>query len=392
MRAHKCTPISSVKLRPTTLGISWQMCFESWQLSLPTPRATRARPSTHTLSLVTGPDHTSTARSTARPSVNSNWLFNCRMTNMKCVVYFENEYSGSTIVEAVMVVKDSHTRLKCLKYTDTHHEEACSHYHHNADVGSTVLETIPATNVPYMYCQGCAARSRNLNNYRETCNNSKTTLQLITGLDDLCCCNMNVCCATVNKLPMDVSLAGCVSSAMCQSPRFCKGFLKYAKFHGTKISLNSYTATHDRATTIVPFLLKVRLVHKMPEWIDFKWCDRMQCLVTKRMMLGDALNWLSTLGGAYSALGDYYQHHAVQAGEISMRQMRLAMEVGDQPTVIRCHLYFGLSLMQRGQLWLSRNIIRHQYKLATLLPVTDSQLLDVCQGLWTKLRDRKSVV
>ena len=35
----------------------------------------------------------------------------------------------------------------------------------------------------------------------------------------------------------------------------------------------------------------------------------MQCLVTKRMMLGDALNWLSTLGGAYSALGDYYQHH-----------------------------------------------------------------------------------
>ena len=37
--------------------------------------------------------------------------------------------------------------------------------------------------------------------------------------------------------------------------------------------------------------------------------DRMQCLVMKRMMLGDALNWLSTLGGAYSALGDYYQHH-----------------------------------------------------------------------------------
>ncbi|KAK2176463.1 hypothetical protein NP493_662g00005 [Ridgeia piscesae] len=81
-----------------------------------------------------------------------------------------------------------------------------------------------------------------------------------------------------------------------------------------------------------------------------------------------------------------FRWEAMQAGEISMRQLKLAMEVGDKPIVIRCHLYFGLSLMQRGQLRPSRNVIRHQYNLAKSLPVMDRQLLDICQGLWTKLR------
>ena len=29
-------------------------------------------------------------------------------------------------------------------------------------------------------------------------------------------------------------------------------------------------------------------------------------LVLKRVQLEDAMNWLSTIGGAYSALGDYF--------------------------------------------------------------------------------------
>lgn len=170
-------------------------------------------------------------------------------------------------MQDVIVVKDSQPSLKCLHYSDSDacNEEACSEcscYHDNADVASTVLETIQTTKVPYMYCQTC----EHLNNSHQRRNNSKRTLQL-----DVCYCNMNVCSSTVNKLPMDASLAGCVSSAICQSPQFCRGFLKYAKYHGTKMSRNSYTSTPDRSTTTVPFLLKVRLVHKMADWIDFKW-------------------------------------------------------------------------------------------------------------------------
>ena len=42
-----------------------------------------------------------------------------------------------------------------------------------------------------------------------------------------------------------------------------------------------------------------------------------------------------------------------------MRQLRVALDMGDPPTVIRCHLYFGLSLMQRGDLLTAKRIIRY---------------------------------
>ena len=36
--------------------------------------------------------------------------------------------------------------------------------------------------------------------------------------------------------------------------------------------------------------------------------------------------------------------------------------------------------------WTYQTCFRHQYNLAKSLPVMDRQLLDICQGLWTKLR------
>ena len=36
---------------------------------------------------------------------------------------------------------------------------------------------------------------------------------------------------------------------------------------------------------------------------------RISDLVTKRMISEDAMAWLNTLGGGYSALGDYFEHH-----------------------------------------------------------------------------------
>jgi len=38
-------------------------------------------------------------------------------------------------------------------------------------------------------------------------------------------------------------------------------------------------------------------------------CYRLCGLVMNRRELDDAMNWLSTLGGAYSSLGDYFIHH-----------------------------------------------------------------------------------
>ena len=40
--------------------------------------------------------------------------------------------------------------------------------------------------------------------------------------------------------------------------------------------------------------------------------ERIGCQVWKRMLLDDAMSWLNTLGGGYSALGDYFVHHVCQ--------------------------------------------------------------------------------
>lgn len=41
-----------------------------------------------------------------------------------------------------------------------------------------------------------------------------------------------------------------------------------------------------------------------------------------------AFSWLSTLGGAFSALGDYFENCAETAGKISIQQLQLAFRLG----------------------------------------------------------------
>ena len=41
-----------------------------------------------------------------------------------------------------------------------------------------------------------------------------------------------------------------------------------------------------------------------------------------------------------------------------MKQLKIALDMGDPPTVIRCKLYFSLSLMQTGYLRQAKHIIR----------------------------------
>jgi hypothetical protein len=49
---------------------------------------------------------------------------------------------------------------------------------------------------------------------------------------------------------------------------------------------------------------------------------------------------------------------AVIAGNISFKQLQVAMELADPVSIARCRLFFALSLMQRGYLEKSRHIIR----------------------------------
>ncbi|XP_071448392.1 uncharacterized protein [Hetaerina americana] len=135
-------------------------------------------------------------------------------------------------------------------------------------------------------------------------------------------------------------------------------------------------------------LVKVKLVQPKQHIIDFAWGRRMECLACERMVLSVTMSWLSTLGGAFSALGDARTDCAGVAARISVHQFKIAIRLGDLQTVARCKLYLALSLIQRGKLKIARKIIYEQYQFAKGEPeeVRDIRLIRMCQGMWAKLK------
>jgi hypothetical protein len=135
---------------------------------------------------------------------------------------------------------------------------------------------------------------------------------------------------------------------------------------------------------IMEFRMKLVFPHK--QVIDFAWSERLERLVMERRELENAMSWLSTLGGAFSALGEEIVHCAEIAGRISVQQFRIALRLGDPMTVARCKLYLALSLVQTGHLASARCIVEQQYLLACSAPVLDTRLISMCLGIWAKLK------
>ncbi|XP_026474157.1 uncharacterized protein F58A4.6, partial [Ctenocephalides felis] len=128
------------------------------------------------------------------------------------------------------------------------------------------------------------------------------------------------------------------------------------------------------------------LVPPCRQIIDYQWADRASLIAWERAELDHAMSWLSTLGGAFSALGEEFIYCAEMAGKISYHQLRLALRLGDPTTVARCKLYLSLSLIQRGSLLLARRIILEQYNIAKNSNFVDARLINMCKGIWSKLQ------
>ncbi|GJQ78150.1 hypothetical protein Trydic_g2482 [Trypoxylus dichotomus] len=120
--------------------------------------------------------------------------------------------------------------------------------------------------------------------------------------------------------------------------------------------------------------------------IDHKWNERISYLIRERCEVEHALSWLSTLGGAFSALGDYFENFALVAGKISYHQLVLAIRMGDPTIASRCKLYFSLSLIQRRKFKLAKRIIQAEYKDAKNAVIVDTRLIKMCLGIWSKLQ------
>lgn len=137
-------------------------------------------------------------------------------------------------------------------------------------------------------------------------------------------------------------------------------------------------------------ILKVTLEEPALQVLDYNWCYRVTNMVMERSELDNAMSWLSTLGGAYSALGDHFSHCAQMAGKISIQQFQLALRLGDPSTVARCKLYIALSLIQTNKFKLAQRIIETQYHLAMDCACPDIRLIRMCRGIWSKLRYERS--
>lgn len=104
----------------------------------------------------------------------------------------------------------------------------------------------------------------------------------------------------------------------------------------------------------------------------------------------DALHWLSTLGGAYSNLGENSSDFAFKAGNNAMKQLRVVGRGGDITVMMKCWLFVGQSLLQLGNFTASAQIIRYVWNQCHTPSVrsltTTGKLLNMCKGIWNRLR------
>ncbi|CAG0916741.1 unnamed protein product [Notodromas monacha] len=136
-------------------------------------------------------------------------------------------------------------------------------------------------------------------------------------------------------------------------------------------------------------LLDLRISELQDSCVGGAWSRRLQRLVNEQIEVDYLASWLSTLGGAFSALGDSLAHCAEIAGKISRQQHLLACWYGDRITAAKCRIFHSISLMQGGKFLQAKQIIRSEYAFAKSLPVNqrDKRLENMCLGVWAKLRN-----
>lgn len=149
--------------------------------------------------------------------------------------------------------------------------------------------------------------------------------------------------------------------------------------------LGHFQSACDRSSDVEHSqLLLVRLRTPRKQFLDYKWSEKLMQMVVEKQETDHAMSWLSTLGGAFSALGEEFQHCAKMAGKISVKQFELAMRLDNPLLVARCRLYAALSLIQRGHFATPKYMIQRIYEFALI--EKDVRLQNMCRGVWAKLQ------
>ena len=78
------------------------------------------------------------------------------------------------------------------------------------------------------------------------------------------------------------------------------------------------------------------------------WGWRLSRLAGRVALLTSLALWVSTLGGAYSALGDARPGFAARAQQLALQQLALARALGDAALAARCRIFVAYAAMQLG--------------------------------------------
>ncbi|XP_058822923.1 uncharacterized protein F58A4.6 [Topomyia yanbarensis] len=131
--------------------------------------------------------------------------------------------------------------------------------------------------------------------------------------------------------------------------------------------------------------LAIKVFPPLREPIDYKWGERANRMLWERIELDEMMSWLSTLGGAFSALGDYKLACADIAGKISMQQMKLAMRLGEPSLIARCRLFTAIAMTQKYNFAGAKQIVQQVYRAEKRKSELDQRLMKMCLGIWSKL-------
>ncbi|CAB3402894.1 unnamed protein product [Caenorhabditis bovis] len=107
-----------------------------------------------------------------------------------------------------------------------------------------------------------------------------------------------------------------------------------------------------------------------------EWERRIKHLFRNMLELEKLMWTLSTLGGAYSAMGDFDKKFAETAAKISQKQLEIASKFGDPNILARCLLYVALAEAQMGRFGKAVKIVRYIYNWAKTQ--TDAELVVRC--------------
>jgi len=140
-------------------------------------------------------------------------------------------------------------------------------------------------------------------------------------------------------------------------------------------------------------MLILHLNNTSTVYMDYIGANIAKTVIMEMIELEDALHWLSTLGGAFSNLGEHDPQFAVKAGTNAMKQLLVAMRSGDKTVMVKCWLFMGQSLLQQGQFSEAAKILRSVWNICHIPPLSlltsTTKLLNMCRGIWARLKHER---